>query len=199
MSVRNARFASFASFACFVGFSLLGCAAGTETRVQGKPSPDESTTFPGDTSSDPTASATPGPTDTSTPTTSTGPIRIKNLSVSSAGSSAEITFVLENTGSENVERVQQVTISYGTYGHAASFMTSCSASYGTWRVTSGQTSSVITLTLSDYGDSSPYLSTPCGSSTGDTTTKPWAGDLTLEIKGLLTDATPWKARASVTP
>lgn len=193
----SSRTSLFASFTFFLGLSLFGCAAGTETRVQQKPTSDESMTLPGDdTSSDPTTSATDGSKSTSTPTTSTGPIQIRNLSVSSAGNSAELTFVLKNTGTERVERVQQVTIDYG---HASSFMTSCSSMYDSWIISPGETSSVITLRLTDYGDRSPYLSTPCGSATGDATTKPWSGDLRLEIKGLLADATPWKATATVTP
>ncbi len=191
----SARTSVFASFAFFLGTSLLGCAAGTETRVADR-STSDGTTMPGDTSSDTSTSASSGSQDTSTPTTS-GPILIKNLSVSSAGTSAEITFVVTNTGTQRVERVQEVTI---TYGHAASFMTSCSASsYASWHVSPGATSSVITLSLTDYGDSSPYVSTPCGTTSGDASTKPWAGDLTLELKGLLGDATPWRARATTTP
>ncbi len=191
----SARTSLFASFTFFLGCSLLGCAAGTETRVAEKPSSDESTTVPGDTSSDTSTSASSGSKDTSTPTAS-GPILIKNLSVSSAGASAEITFALKNNGTERIDRVQQVTI---TYGHTASFMTSCSSAFYDFNISPGATSGVITLTLADYGDGSPSLSTPCGSAYGDATTKPWAGDLTLEIKGLLSDATPWKARATTSP
>lgn len=159
-----------------------GCAAGAETVVvKSDGGSSEGGAFPLPNGEEPTDASTPSATG----------IEIKNLSFTSSGNQAEITFVLKNNGTSEIDRVREVVVSFGT---AVTFLTSCSTP--TWQPGPGKTSSVITLTLYDTGVGTPDLTVPCGSATGDDTTKPWGSSLTLELRGLFKDATPWKAEAT---
>lgn len=137
------------------------------------------------------------------------PVRIKNLSMTeprSTGSSStyetlELTFVVEKNASARLERLQDIAITFG--GKRRSFAANtCHESVVQYLGT------VVTFELRDDGTNSAlfyagssasyYCKTEPSMIPSQPTLKPWGESVTLELSGLLSDATPWKATATST-
>lgn len=123
-----------------------------------------------------------------------GPIRIKNVSFASAPASypyrnaVQVTFAIEKKSeSTRIDRVQEVSVTFG--GQKRTYALGCTGTY------LELSSKVVELTISDDGSTSS-VDFACQVSARADTTMPWGNDVTVELRGLLDDATPWKASAS---
>jgi hypothetical protein len=123
-----------------------------------------------------------------------GPVQIKNLSGTGGGTTTalSLTFVLKNTAAQDIERIKEVTVKAGSTSVA--FMTTCQSL--DWNVSAGATSDVLDVTVSGSTTSAISYGANC-TAYGDEALGS-SKDITLEIKGLLDDATPWTAEAETT-
>lgn len=129
--------------------------------------------------------------------TSSGPIQIKNLSVSkSSGSTTNIvslTFALQNNAPQNIERVKEISVTISD--ETATYLIS-TCQDPKWIIGAGDSSGVLEVDLTNSTSSSyiRYGTASCSSSS-ETYFTSLSGTVTLEIKGLLEDATPWTAES----
>lgn len=134
-----------------------------------------------------------GPRDAGPPAP-TGPVRIKNFSVAETGTGITMTFAIENGALEAIDRVQEVNVTAGK-GKPVTFPISCQSR--DWLLPPDTSSGVIELELGGSADY-PYLryDPSCGSSYSSSGLFGTGSSVTVELKGLLEDATPWKAQAT---
>jgi hypothetical protein len=175
-------------------FGLTACANGTTTI------PTETDTSSGNSHTIPDAPPAASGSSGGAVPDSTGPITIKNLSFSQAGSSSstglELTFTIANQGAATIYKIQEITVAVDG-GSPVTYAANCSP-YD-WMVSPGSTSGVISVTLSTYStQSSLYISGgSCSSIASNTAMKISApSSLRLDITGLFDDAAQWKAHAT---
>ena len=197
MPLRGLTASSFVVLAAVV----TGCSGSSGTDLRDPIA--RGTTPPGSNGGD----TTPGSTSDTDGTTSadgttpsaedpSAPIHLKNVSFAAAqsrygyGDALDITFAVVNTAGVDIDRVQEVSLTFA--GEKRTFPTSCDG-----LLVSGMDGSpkVLTLHLVDTSTGST-LAPSCGSSATGASTKPWGDTVTVELKGLLDDATPWKARGT---
>ncbi len=200
----SASLRSFAS-SLLVLASLAGCSGSTsDVKDPFGRDPAPTTTDTGGTTPSPTAGAreTDSPGATETPETPAAgdddpnaPLRIKNVSFTLSGSTGggwqgvDVTFTVEKKTGLAIDRVQEVSVTFD--GEKRTFPITCA---GTWFEL--YASRVITLNVDDSGASS-QVALGCGaSSVTNGTTKPWGESVTIELRGLLSDATPWRAKGT---
>jgi hypothetical protein len=131
-----------------------------------------------------------------------GPVRIKNLSFTTprkktTGEELAITFVVEKDYSvTSINRLEDVSITFG--GERRTY----AAEYCQQDIVRNL-GGVVTLTVSDNGSTSSVVpdtnhscSTQNRSFAEDATLQPWSEAVTVELSGLLGDATPWRATAT---
>lgn len=194
---------SFVASAALV--SLVAACSGSSNTDLNDPRGKGATTSSGTSSSgtsSPGSSTDTSPTETEpgtssgSPSSAQGPVAIKNVSYASSSSTSsfwravDVTFAVEKKTQTRIDRVQEVSVTFD--GQKRTYATEgCS---GNWFEVGG----VVTLHVEDNGTSS-QASLPCmGVSEREETTQPWGDKVTVEMKGLLDDATPWKASASGT-
>lgn len=190
--------------ASFSSLAALGGCSGSTSDVNDPfgrtPSPTTTATG-GTTPPPPSETKTPGPTAETPEAPATAdedpnaPLRIKNVSFTSASSigggwqGVDVTFTVEKKTNLTIDRVQEVSVTFD--GEKRTFPVTCSGSWFEMYA-----SKVITLSVDDSGTSS-QVGLGCGSSSVQPgTTKPWGENVTIELRGLLDDATPWRAKGT---
>jgi hypothetical protein len=190
-------------FALACALSLIGCSG---TSITNLPDSDATDAGSGGTATGSDAGAPqpgngsgqppPGSDPTVTPSATT-PVEIRNVSFAAAKSrgygpmALDISFAIVNKAPRPIERLQEVSFTFG--GQKKTFPAVCD---GGWFGTLG-TTRILTLHLED-GDGSGYLFPTCGEGVSGPTTLPWGNSVTVELRGLLDDATPWTASATGT-
>lgn len=178
--------------------SLVACSGASHTDLDGPSGPASTAssssgapTASGSSPSGPSQNSPEGAAQTTDATSPTddGPIRIKNVSFSKSSpsyptkSAVDVTFAIEKKTSKTIDRLQEISLTFG--GERRTFAASCQ---GAWLEVGG----VFTLHV-ESDNSASSVDVDCGSRVYAESLLPWNDDVTVEMKGLLGDATPWKA------
>lgn len=134
-------------------------------------------------------------------TASSGPVQIKNLSATKEeeGASLRLTFALANGAVKDVELINEIVVRIG--GDSVSFPIYCQDPG--WLVGASASSGVLELTVEPPGEK-PTIATflyykgaskECSASTSEGKLASMSGTVSLKMKGVLADATPWTTEA----
>lgn len=127
--------------------------------------------------------------------TASGPVAIKNFSIAQTESGLALTFALANTSKQRIERVQQVSFRLDSGAPATFPVSACQDA--SWWIGAGGTSGVLELDVTAQSPTSLTLRYGGGCAIMSAANLPQqATAATIELRGLLEDATPWKAEAT---
>ena len=207
-----------ASVVAAIGLLLVGCGSGSKPRDGGGGPTTDSTVAPGEGVSRPDSETTAGPVNIKNLSAkllekSKGEIGCNGKgSVLGDTGSYRLSFVLENLVAKDmngIARLESLSIEAGSWKIAGG--ATCTAS--PWRGMAS-TSDIIDIAFGNPSHPTPsfaYLlaTVPCNSTTGSVLVEsetcdssgtigqaPYSGTVTLELRGLLDDATPWTAQAT---